>query len=57
MRVGHGQEFIIGGYTRGGSTFDALAFGYYEVGKLLYAARTRNDFTPKIREELLQAFP
>jgi len=46
MRVNRGQEFVIGGYTVGGSTFDALVFGYYEDGKLLYAARTRNGFTP-----------
>jgi bifunctional non-homologous end joining protein LigD len=56
MRVNRGQEFVIGGYTRGGSTFDALVFGYYEGGKLLYSARTRNGFTPKIREELMKRF-
>jgi ATP-dependent DNA ligase len=47
MGVSQGQEFVIGGYTVGGSAFDALVFGYYEVGKLVYAARTRNGFTPK----------
>jgi bifunctional non-homologous end joining protein LigD len=56
MRVNRGQEFVIGGYTRGGATFDALVFGYYADGRLLYAARTRNGFTPKIREELLKRF-
>src|SRR5207249_2918894 len=44
MRVNRGQEFVIGGYTIGGATFDALIFGYYEDGKLIYAARTRNGF-------------
>ena len=34
MRVNRGQEFVIGGYTVGGSTFDALVFGYYQDGKL-----------------------
>jgi ATP-dependent DNA ligase len=29
MRVNRGQEFVIGGYTRGTKTFDALIFGYY----------------------------
>jgi bifunctional non-homologous end joining protein LigD len=52
MRVNAGQEFVIGGYTVGGATFDALVFGYYEAGKLVYAARTRNGFTPKVRAEL-----
>jgi bifunctional non-homologous end joining protein LigD len=45
---------VIGGYTIGGATFDALVFGYYENGKLMYAARTRNGFTPKSRAELLK---
>lgn len=27
MRVNRGQEFVIGGYTVGGATFDALVFG------------------------------
>ena len=30
MRVNRGQEFVIGGYTLGTKTFDALVFGYYE---------------------------
>jgi DNA ligase D-like protein (predicted ligase) len=54
MRVNRGQEFVIGGYTVGGSTFDALVFGYYEGGKLLYAARTRNGFTPSSRAALFR---
>jgi bifunctional non-homologous end joining protein LigD len=54
MRVNRGQEFVIGGYTVGGSTFDALVFGYYEDGKLLYAARTRNGFTPSSRAGLFR---
>jgi bifunctional non-homologous end joining protein LigD len=56
MRVNRGQEFVIGGYTIGGITFDALIFGYYEGGELIYAARTRNGFTPKLRAELLREF-
>ena len=46
MRVNRGQEFVIGGYTRGTNTFDALIFGYYEGERLIYVARTRNGFTP-----------
>ncbi len=56
MRINQGQEFVIGGYTVGGSTFDALVYGYYEGEKLIYAARTRNGFTPKLREELMRRF-
>ena len=40
MRVNQGQECVIGGYTVGARTFDALIFGYYEGRQLIYAART-----------------
>jgi len=56
MRVNEGQEFVIGGYTVGGRTFDALVFGYYEGSRLLYAARTRNGFTPQARTRLMERF-
>jgi DNA ligase D-like protein (predicted ligase) len=56
MRVNRGQEFVIGGYTIGGVTFDALVFGYYEGEKLIYAARTRNGFTPTLRTDLMKRF-
>ena len=56
MRLNRGQEFVIGGYTIGGVTFDALVFGYYEDGKLIYAARTRNGFTPSLRADLMKKF-
>ncbi len=53
MRVNRGQEFVIGGYTVGGNPFDALIFGYYDGDRLIYAARTRNGFTPAVRAQLL----
>jgi DNA ligase D-like protein (predicted ligase) len=56
MRVNRGQEFVIGGYTVGGGHFDALIFGYYEGDRLIYAARTRNGFTPALREQLQRRF-
>jgi bifunctional non-homologous end joining protein LigD len=56
MRVNRGQEFVIGGYTPAAKNFDALVFGYYEEGKLLYVARTRNGFTPTTREQLFDRF-
>jgi DNA ligase D-like protein (predicted ligase) len=56
MRVNRGQEFVIGGYTRGTKTFDAFVFGYYEGDRLLYAARTRNGFTPATRAQLFKKF-
>jgi bifunctional non-homologous end joining protein LigD len=57
MRVNRGQEFVIGGYTVGTKTFDALVIGYYEDDRLIYAARTRNGFTPATRQQLFKKFP
>ena len=55
-RINQGQEFVIGGYTIGTKTFDALIFGYYEGDRLIYAARTRNGFTQAMREQLFRKF-
>jgi DNA ligase D-like protein (predicted ligase) len=54
MRVNRGQEFVIAGYTPSLKDFDALVIGYYEGNKLIYAARTRNGFTPASRAELFK---
>jgi bifunctional non-homologous end joining protein LigD len=51
MRVNQGQEFVIAGYTPSPKNFDALVIGYYEGSNLMYAARTRNGFTPASRAE------
>jgi len=56
MRVNRSQEFVIGGYTLGGRTFDALIIGYFDGPRLLYAARTRSGFTPALREALMRRF-
>jgi DNA ligase D-like protein (predicted ligase) len=56
MRINSGQEFVIGGYTVGGSTFDALIFGYYKGNQLMFASRTRSGFTPASRRELRRRF-
>jgi ATP-dependent DNA ligase len=53
VRLNRSQEFVIGGYTKGGRTFDALALGHYEGSRLVYVARTRVGFTPASRERLL----
>jgi DNA ligase D-like protein (predicted ligase) len=54
MRVNQGQELVIAGYTPSLKNFDALVIGYYEGEKLMYAARTRNGFTPASRVELFK---
>ncbi|HTU48498.1 MAG TPA: non-homologous end-joining DNA ligase [Bryobacteraceae bacterium] len=56
MRINRGQEFVIGGYTPSPKNFDALIFGYYEGSSLIYVARTRNGFTPRLRDQLFKRF-
>jgi hypothetical protein len=41
-------------FTPSPKNFDARVIGYYERGKLMYAARTRNGFTPASRAELFK---
>jgi len=47
-----GQDLVIGGYTPSPKNLDVLVIGYYDDGKLIYAARTRNGFTPASRVDL-----
>jgi len=54
IRVNQGQELVIAGYTASAKNFDALVIGYYEGDTLIYAARTRNGFTPASRAELFK---
>jgi bifunctional non-homologous end joining protein LigD len=54
MRVNREHDFVIGGYTVGTNTFDALIFGYYDGNRLIYVARTRNGFTPAVRGQLFR---
>lgn len=54
MRVNQGQELVIAGYTPSAKNFDALVIGYYDGPNLIYAARTRNGFTPASRVELFK---
>jgi ATP-dependent DNA ligase len=56
MRINRGQEFAVGGYTVGANTFDALVFGYYDGDRLMYAGRTRNGFTPIVRQQVFKKF-
>ncbi len=56
MRINRGQELVIGGYTIGTRAFDALIIGYYDDDRLMYASRTRNGFTPALRQQLFKKF-
>ena len=50
-KVNKGQEFVIGGCTPG-NPLDALIVGYYEGDRLLYAAKVRNGFVPRLRRDV-----
>ena len=49
------QEFIIGGYIPGPRGFDALLVGVYEKKELIFVAKVKNGFVPRIRDELFPA--
>jgi DNA ligase D-like protein (predicted ligase) len=54
-KVNRGQEFVVGGYTPD-NPFDALIVGYYDGERLLYAAKVRNGFVPRVRREVASRF-
>ena len=56
MRIGGGQEFVIGGFTPSPKNFDALLVGYFAGNKLMFAARVRNGFVPALRASVFRKF-
>src|SRR5262249_9738667 len=53
------QEFLVGGYTEpkgARSFFGAILVGYYERGKLLFAAKVGTGFDERMLKELYSAF-
>jgi bifunctional non-homologous end joining protein LigD len=56
MRIGGGQEFVIGGYTSTPKNFDAVLVGYFRDNKLMFAARVRNGFVPSLRTAVFRKF-
>ena len=52
-KVNKSQEFVIGGYTAG-NLLDSVIVGYYDGDKLLYTAKVRNGFVPRLRREVWQ---
>ena len=49
------QEFVIGGYIPGARGFDALLVGVYENKQLIFVAKVKNGFVPRIRDEIFPA--
>jgi len=52
-RINKGQEFVIGGYVPD-NPLDSVIVGYYQEGKLYYAAKVRNGFVPRTRWKVFQ---
>lgn len=52
-RANREQEFVIGGYIPGSHGFKSLIVGTYQGRKLMYAARVKNGFVPRIRDQIL----
>ena len=46
------QEFVIGGYKGGSSSFDTLVVGYYDERALRFAGKVSAGFTPYLRRIL-----
>ena len=55
LRTNMEQEFVIGGYIPGPRGFDALLVGVYEKKELIFVAKVKKGFVPRIRDELLPA--
>jgi bifunctional non-homologous end joining protein LigD len=51
-RPNNEQEFVIGGYVPGARGFDALLVGLYEKKKLIFVAKVKNGFVPRLRDAL-----
>ncbi len=51
-RANREQEFVIGGYIPGAQGFDALLLGVYEDRQLIFVAKVKNGFVPRIRNEI-----
>ncbi len=55
VRFARRQEFVVGGYTPRGASFDSLLVGYYSGTRLLYASKVRAGFTPHARAAVHEA--
>ena len=55
LRANMEQEFVIGGYIPGARGFDALLVGVYEKKELIFVAKVKDGFVPRIRDEIFPA--
>jgi DNA ligase D-like protein (predicted ligase) len=56
FKVNRSQELVIGGYMPGKLYFDSLLVGYYEGSNLIFNAKVKNGFVPRVRKELFERF-
>jgi bifunctional non-homologous end joining protein LigD len=56
QRTNGEQEFVIGGYKPGTYGFDSLLVGVYDGKQLMFVARVKNGFVPRLREEVFAQF-
>jgi ATP-dependent DNA ligase len=54
-RTNREQEFAIGGYIPSAHGFDALLVGVYENRELIFVAKVKDGFVPRIRDEIFPA--
>jgi DNA ligase D-like protein (predicted ligase) len=55
LRTNMEQEFVIAGYIPGIRGFDALLLGVYEDKELVFVAKVKNGFVPRVRDEIFPA--
>jgi len=54
-RINRTQEFVIGGYVPGARGFDSLIVGVYDKKRLVYTAKVKDGFVPRVRDEIFPA--
>jgi hypothetical protein len=53
-RTNREQDFVIGDYIPGSHGFDALLVGVYENKRLIFVAKVKDGFVPRIRDEIFR---
>jgi len=56
QRTGQEQEFIIAGYIPGARGFDSLLVGVQEEKRLIFVAKVKDGFVPRLRDEIFARF-
>ncbi|MBA2270973.1 MAG: hypothetical protein H0W20_10310 [Chthoniobacterales bacterium] len=54
LRTDRSQEFVIGGCIPGTRGFDSLLVGVYENKRLIFVAKVKDGFVPRLRDEIFR---